>query len=135
MAPGLNGRIDPGLSAVQEKFPALTPRSGEKRCLIPPEVLRGLPPIGANLSPSTLIHVVLDASGESFYIAQGAMRENELFLRGFVVRQCKLKFPLQLTIALSELERGDWIWGEAPRLRPHFFRRTWEGIKDEIFPR
>jgi hypothetical protein len=103
--------------------------------LIPPEVLRDLPPIGANLSPGTLIHVVLEASGASFYIAQGEMRENELFLRGFVVQQRKLKFPLQLTIALSELERGDWIGGEAPRLRPHFFRRTWEGIKDEVFPR
>ena len=103
--------------------------------LIPPEVLRDLPPIGANLSPSTLIHAVLDASGASFYIAQAEMRENELFLRGFAVHQRKLNFPLQLTIALSELERGDWIGGEAPRLRPHFFRRTWEGIKGEVFPR
>ena len=102
--------------------------------LIPTEVLRDLPPIGANLSPGTVIHAVLDASGASFYVAQGEMRENELFLRGLAVHQRKLNFPLQLTIALSQLERGDWIGGEAPRLRPHFFRRTWKGIKEELFP-
>ena len=103
--------------------------------LIPPEVLRDLPPIGANLSAGTIIHAVLDASGASFYVAQGEMRGNELFLRGFAVHQRKLNFPLQLTIALRELERGDWIGGEAPCLRPRFFRRTWKGIKDEVFPR
>ena len=103
--------------------------------LIPPEVLRDLTPIGANLSAGTIIHAVLDASGASFYVAQGEMRGNELFLRGFAVHQRKLNFPLQLTIALRELERGDWIGGEAPCLRPRFFRRTWKGIKEEVFLR